>query len=302
MAEFNDKLNSLLSNPDAMSQIMQLAQSLGGGGAQESAPPPPPDQPGGQPGGPAWGNPPQAAPPPAGGGGDLLSSLLGGGGLDMGLLTRLLPLIQELGGQRDSNARNLLYALRPYLRSDRQEKVERALAAVGLLPEFASRFPHEFSGGQRQRIGIARALIMGPEFIIADEPISALDVSIRAQVLNLLARLQKERDLTYLFVAHDLSVMRFITDRIAVIHKGVIVELSETEKLFAHPLHPYTRALLSAIPLPDPIREREKVLEVYDPDRHDYSTDGPVWTEIEPGHFVLGNQAELNGYREQLAR
>ena len=133
MAEFDDKLNSILSNPDAMSQIMQLAQSLGGGGAQESAPPPPPDQPGGQPGGPAWGNPPQAAPPPAGGGGDLLSSLLGGGGLDMGLLTRLLPLIQELGGQRDSNARNLLYALRPYLRSDRQEKVERALQLARLF-------------------------------------------------------------------------------------------------------------------------------------------------------------------------
>ena len=134
MAEFDDKLNSILSNPDAMSQIMQLAQSLGGGGAQESAPPPPPDQPGGQPGGPAWGNPPQAAPPPAGGGGDLLSSLVGGGGLDMGLLTRLLPLIQELGGQRDSNARNLLYALRPYLRSDRQEKVERALQLARLFP------------------------------------------------------------------------------------------------------------------------------------------------------------------------
>ena len=133
MAEFDDKLNSILSNPDAMSQIMQLAQSLGGGGAQESAPPPPPDQPGGQPGGPAWGNPPQAVPPPAGGGGDLLSSLLGGGGLDMGLLTRLLPLIQELGGQRDSNARNLLYALRPYLRSDRQEKVERALQLARLF-------------------------------------------------------------------------------------------------------------------------------------------------------------------------
>ena len=133
MAEFDDKLNSILSNPDAMSQIMQLAQSLGGGGAQESAPPPPPDQPGGQPGGPAWGNPPQAAPPPAGGGGDLLSSLLGGGGLDMGLLTRLLPLIQELGGQRESNARTLLYALRPYLRSDRQEKVERALQLARLF-------------------------------------------------------------------------------------------------------------------------------------------------------------------------
>ena len=133
MAEFDDKLNSILSNPDAMSQIMQLAQSLGGGGAQESAPPPPPDQPRGQPGGPAWGNPPQAAPPPAGGGGDLLSSLMGGGGMDPKLLSRLLPLIQELGGQRDSNARNLLYALRPYLRSDRQEKVERALQLARLF-------------------------------------------------------------------------------------------------------------------------------------------------------------------------
>ena len=184
--------------------------------------------------------------------------------------------------------------------AERREKVERALAAVGLLPEFASRFPHEFSGGQRQRIGIARALIMGPEFIIADEPISALDVSIRAQVLNLLARLQKERDLTYLFVAHDLSVMRFITDRIAVIHKGVIVELSETEKLFAHPLHPYTRALLSAIPLPDPIREREKKLEVYDPACHDYAVEKPEWVEIEPEHFVRGNRAELEGYRKAL--
>ena len=184
--------------------------------------------------------------------------------------------------------------------AERREKVERALAAVGLLPEFASRFPHEFSGGQRQRIGIARALIMGPEFIIADEPISALDVSIRAQVLNLLARLQKERDLTYLFVAHDLSVMRFITDRIAVIHKGVIVELSETEKLFAHPLHPYTRALLSAIPLPDPIREREKKLEVYDPPCHDYAVEKPEWVEIEPEHFVRGNRAELEGYRKAL--
>ena len=142
---------------------------------------------------------------------------------------------------------------------------------------------------------------MNPQFIIADEPISALDVSIRAQVLNLLAQLQKRYGLTYLFVAHDLSVMRFITDRIAVIHKGVIVELSETEKLFAHPLHPYTRALLSAIPLPDPIREREKVLEVYDPGCHDYGVEKPEWVEIEDGHFVLGNKPELEAYRKQLA-
>ena len=130
-------------------------------------------------------------------------------------------------------------------KEERTQKVSQALLEVGLLPEFASRFPHEFSGGQRQRIGIARSLIMEPEFIIADEPISALDVSIRAQVLNLLSRLQKERGLTYLFIAHDLSVMRFICDRIAVIHKGVIVEQAEAEQLFAHPLHPYTRALLS---------------------------------------------------------
>ena len=185
-------------------------------------------------------------------------------------------------------------------KEEREAAVSKALSDVGLLPEFASRFPHEFSGGQRQRIGIARSLIMEPEFIIADEPISALDVSIRAQVLNLMSKLQKERGLTYLFIAHDLSVMRFICDRIAVIHKGVIVELSETEKLFAHPLHPYTRALLSAIPLPDPESEREKVLEVYDPSCHHYETDKPVWTEIEPGHFIMANQEELAEYRKQL--
>ena len=184
----------------------------------------------------------------------------------------------------------------------RSEMVSKALLEVGLLPEFASRFPHEFSGGQRQRIGIARSLIMEPEFIIADEPISALDVSIRAQVLNLLGRLQKERGLTYLFIAHDLSVMRFICDRIAVIHKGVIVELAETEKLYQHPLHPYTRALLSAIPMPDPDSEKKKVLEVYDPSCHHYETDKPVWTEIEPGHFIMANQEELAVYRQKLAQ
>ena len=133
---------------------------------------------------------------------------------------------------------------------DRSQKVQNALREVGLLPEFASRFPHEFSGGQRQRIGIARALIMEPEFVVADEPISALDVSIRAQVLNLLNNLKKKRNLTYLFIAHDLSVVRFISDRIAVIHKGRIVELAETEELFKNPLHPYTKALLSAVPTP----------------------------------------------------
>ena len=187
-------------------------------------------------------------------------------------------------------------------KEERSQRVAQALLDVGLLPEFASRFPHEFSGGQRQRIGIARSLIMEPEFIIADEPISALDVSIRAQVLNLMSRLQKERGLTYLFIAHDLSVMRFICDRSAVIHKGVIVELSETEKLFAHPLHPYTRALLSAIPMPDPESEKKKVLEVYDPSQHHYETDKPVWTEIEPGHFIMANQEELAKYKAQIGK
>lgn len=185
-------------------------------------------------------------------------------------------------------------------KEEREAAVSKALSDVGLLPEFASRFPHEFSGGQRQRIGIARSLIMEPEFIIADEPISALDVSIRAQVLNLMSKLQKERGLTYLFIAHDLSVMRFICGRIAVIHKGVIVELADTDKLFAHPLHPYTRALLSAIPMPDPESERDKVLEVYDPSCHHYDADKPVWTEIEEGHFIMANQEELEKYRDML--
>ena len=195
-----------------------------------------------------------------------------------------------------------LYNIGGITAEQRRDRVHKALAAVGLLPEFASRFPHEFSGGQRQRIGIARALAMEPEVIIADEPISALDVSIRAQVLNLLAKLQKERGLTYLFISHDLSVMRFICDRIAVIHKGLLVELAECEKLFAHPLHPYTRALLSAIPQPDPIRERNKQLEIYDPRMHDYSVDKPIWIELEEGHFVLGNQKEIGEYRERLLR
>ena len=183
---------------------------------------------------------------------------------------------------------------------EREEKVQRALREVGLLPEFASRFPHEFSGGQRQRIGIARALVMEPEFIVADEPISALDVSIRAQVLNLLNRLKKSRGLTYLFIAHDLSVVRFISDRIAVISKGRIVELAEAEELFLNPLHPYTKALLSAVPMPDPEMEKKKKLLVYDPSVHDYSVDKPVWEEIKKGHFVYGNQKELEAYRKEL--
>ncbi len=183
---------------------------------------------------------------------------------------------------------------------DRQDKVQQALKEVGLLPEFSSRFPHEFSGGQRQRIGIARSLIMEPEFIVADEPISALDVSIRAQVLNLLNDLKKSRGLTYLFIAHDLSVVRFISDRIAVIHKGRIVELAEAEELFAHPLHPYTKALLSAVPNPNPYVERAKKLLVYDSSVHHYETEKPVWNEILPGHFVYGSERELDGYRKEI--
>ena len=140
---------------------------------------------------------------------------------------------------------------------------------------------------------------MEPDFISADEPISALDVSIRAQVLNLMSDLQKKRNLTYLFIAHDLSVVRFICDRIAVIHKGKIVELAESEELFAHPCHPYTQALLSAIPQPDPIAERQKQLIVYDPACHNYSADNqPVWEEVYPGHYVLGSREELDSYRK----
>ena len=181
--------------------------------------------------------------------------------------------------------------------------VGEALYRVGLLPEHATRYPHEFSGGQRQRIGIARCLVMDPEFIIADEPISALDVSIRAQVLNLMSKLQQERGLTYLFIAHDLSVMRFICDRIAVIHKGVIVELAETEELFKHPLHPYTRVLLSAVPVPNPHVEQKKKVLVYDPSCHNYSAnERPMWLEIAPGHFVRGSERELTAYREKLEK
>ena len=194
-----------------------------------------------------------------------------------------------------------LMNVRKHLTKEQQDElVNQALTDVGLLPEFASRFPHEFSGGQRQRIGIARALIMEPSFIIADEPISALDVSIRAQILNLLADLQKKRGLTYLFIAHDLSVMKFICDRIAVIQRGRIVELAETNLLFEHPLHPYTRALLSAIPTPNPDVERDRGLLVYDESMHHYDQQKPSWQEVEPGHFILANDPEMEEYRKRL--
>ncbi len=192
----------------------------------------------------------------------------------------------------------LLNCERGLKRAERQQRVMDALMDVGLLPEFAGRFPHEFSGGQRQRIGIARALVMRPEFVVADEPISSLDVSIRAQVLNLLAQLQKKHGLTFLFISHDLSVMRFICDRIAVIHKGSLVEMAETEQLFRTPLHPYTRALLSAVPMPNPAYEKNKTLEPFD-EKISLSAGFQTWQLAEPGHHVLCDPEELRMYREQ---
>ncbi len=181
--------------------------------------------------------------------------------------------------------------------ADREAKVENIIKEVGLLPEHLTRYPHEFSGGQRQRIGLARAMVMEPEFVVADEPISALDVSIRAQILNLLNKFQREKGLTYLFIAHDLSIVRYISDRIAVIYKGRIVEIAESEELFNFPLHPYTHSLISAIPIPDPKLEKKKVLNVYDPSQHDYSEDKPELVDIGHNHFVYGNKAEIEKYK-----
>ena len=180
---------------------------------------------------------------------------------------------------------------------DRIRKVENMIEEVGLLPEHLTRYPHEFSGGQRQRIGIARAMVMEPELVIADEPISALDVSIRAQVLNLLKKFQRERGTTYLFIAHDLSIVRFISDRIGVIYKGDIVEIADAEELFDFPMHPYTRSLISAIPIPDPILEKNKILFTYDPSVHDYTEDKPELVDIGHNHFVFGNKTEIEEYK-----
>ena len=181
--------------------------------------------------------------------------------------------------------------------ADRVRKVEEMIEEVGLLPEHLTRYPHEFSGGQRQRIGIARAMVMEPELVVADEPISALDVSIRAQVLNLMKKFQEEKDLTYLFIAHDLSVVRFISDRIGVIYKGRIVEIAEAEELFNFPLHPYTHSLISAIPIPDPKLEKNKALYTYDPSIHDYSQDKPELVCIGHDHYVYGSKKEIEGYK-----
>lgn len=181
------------------------------------------------------------------------------------------------------------------------EKVYEILELVGLVREHAGRYPHEFSGGQRQRIGIARSVIMRPDLLIADEPISALDVSIQAQIINLLNDLREKLGLTILFIAHDLSVVKYFSDRIGVMYYGKMVELATSDELFAHPLHPYTRSLLSAIPLPDPHSEKNRTRIVYNSiAEHDYSTDKPTMREITPGHFVYCNDAEEARYKKEL--
>ena len=181
------------------------------------------------------------------------------------------------------------------------EKVYEMLELVGLVREHASRYPHEFSGGQRQRIGVARSIIMNPELIIADEPVSALDVSVQAQVINLLNELREKFGLTILFIAHDLSVVKYFSDRIGVMYFGKMVELASSDELFKNPLHPYTRSLLSAIPLPDPAYEKNRQRITYNPlAEHDYSEDKPSFREIAPGHFVQCNDAEFAKYQQML--
>lgn len=181
------------------------------------------------------------------------------------------------------------------------EKVYEILETVGLVREHADRYPHEFSGGQRQRIGIARAVVMQPEMIIADEPISALDVSIQAQVINLLNDLRDKLGLTIIFIAHDLSVVKYFSDRIGVMYFGKMVELADSDELFKNPLHPYTKSLLSAIPLPDPVYEKQRTRVTYNPlAEHDYSVNAPSFREISPGHFVYCNDAEEEKYKQML--
>ena len=169
-------------------------------------------------------------------------------------------------------------------KEERNQMVDELLETVGLNREHANRYPHEFSGGQRQRIGIARALALNPKFIVCDEAISALDVSIQAQIVNLLKKLQKEKGLTYLFIAHDLSMVKYISDRIAVMYRGRIVEMGPAECVYANPQHAYTKSLLSAIPLPDPREEKNRKRIVYAGE--DFNEDATL-QEVEPGHFVL---------------
>ncbi len=181
---------------------------------------------------------------------------------------------------------------------ERMNRVQELLVTVGLNKDHATRYPHEFSGGQRQRIGIARALAVDPEFIIADEPISALDVSIQAQVVNLMKKLQEEKGLTYLFIAHDLSMVKYISDRIGVMYFGKLVELASSDELYNNPIHPYTKSLLSAIPLPDPETERTRKRTAYDPSMHNYSgTEDVQLREVKPGHFVSCSEEEFKQYQ-----
>ncbi|RJS61720.1 ATP-binding cassette domain-containing protein [Bacillus sp. PK3_68] len=183
-------------------------------------------------------------------------------------------------------------------KKERMDKVYSLLETVGLNREHANRYPHEFSGGQRQRLGIARALAVEPDFIIADEPISALDVSIQAQVVNLMQKLQKEKGLTYLFIAHDLSMVKYISDRIGVMYFGKLVELAPSNVLYEKPLHPYTQSLLSAIPLPDPDYERNRTRKTYDPAVHNYAAGEEVrMREIAPEHWVYCSEKEFKQYK-----
>lgn len=188
--------------------------------------------------------------------------------------------------------------------TDKQEvrrQVIEMLRKVGLTAEHATRYPHEFSGGQRQRIGIARAMIIKPRMIIADEPVSALDVSIQAQVINLLNDLKEEMGLTILFIAHNLSVVKYFSDRIGVMYYGKMVEIARSEDLYKHPMHPYTRALLSAIPEPNPLTERKRIRTDYVPERdHDYSVEKPSMVEIEPEHFVYCSPSEEAALRKKF--
>lgn len=227
------------------------------------------------------------------------------------LKTKIQMIFQDPGDSLNDRA-NIDYIVSEGLRAfhlyeneeDRLQKVIKMMERVGLRPEYLNRYPHEFSGGQRQRIGIARCMIMDPEFVVADEPISALDVSIRAQVLNLIKEFQQERKMTVLFIAHDLSVVKYISDRIAVIYAGHIVELAPANRLFEAPLHPYTKSLLSAVPIPDPRVESKKQIVTYNPyELHHYvKSDAPELREIEPGHFVRCNTPEFEKYTAEIKK
>ena len=227
------------------------------------------------------------------------------------LKTKVQMIFQDPGDSLNDRA-NIDYIVSEGLRAfhlyedekDRLNKVTHMMERVGLRPEYLTRYPHEFSGGQRQRIGIARCMIMNPEFVVADEPISALDVSIRAQVLNLIKEFQQERKMTVLFIAHDLSVVRYISDSIAVIYAGHIVEIAPANRLFEAPLHPYTKSLLSAVPFPDPQVERQKKILVYNAAQihHYVKSDAPQLVEIEKDHFVRCNTPELAAYKKELEK